>query len=388
MGYPDCLDHAVIDWGDGSEPDLVTCAYPSICQISHTYANADDYNVTVTAFDDCNNQNITVLPVTIGCASTCYPPFATPILNVYYLQIDNTHLDIILSDLTTDNTGAPCAKEILLTDGVNPQINIPYGNDPLKVIHLTYPDTSQYSGSLLIFAHDQTGQTCTSFSNQFIQNNPNCNFCNGDFNFDVILDYQTRTVTAYYTINSPPSCTDSMLIDWGDGSTPAFILNNGIFPNLQHTYPGDGPYVITIWLSSACEYYFAEKFPQPPITFQPCPSCVPSNVGSVIYDSENQTLIPRDIDFNFLASVNQVIWDNVIIFTNDNHCLRTVTIDWGDGNVTPAIDIMLTPRPYSSPNANPFLHSYLAPGTYNATVTFRDQCGNVAWQIPQTYIIS
>jgi len=227
------------DWGDGSSP---SGGWPS--GLSHTYASAGQYAVTITATDDIGQSNTNVQLVTVSGTSggaTSGGVSGKPIsISVSYPK---SGLKVTPSGSINDPNDAATSISTNWDwgDGTSPSTGWPsglshtYSQGGTYVITLTATDNIGTTNTQTASVSVNPSATTTIQQSSVVSGQP----------IAINVNYQKsgETVVPQGSINDPNTLATSLnvLWSWGDGTT------SGAWPSgLSHTYITPGSYTITV----------------------------------------------------------------------------------------------------------------------------------------------
>jgi PKD repeat protein len=309
---PGVLDtHAVtVDWGDGATGDALDA--------SHVYADNGTYTVTVCVTDDDGSAGCDTLNVVVENVA--------PTVDAGPDQTLDEGTEVVVSASVTDQG----ARDVVTT-------TIDWGDGTQSsgaaASHL-YADDGAYE-VVICAADDDGGVSCDALS-ALVNNVTPTVSAGADRSAN---EGETVAITATFT-DPGPSDTHTAVIDWGDGTSSAGMVDAAAGTVTgTHVYADNGTYTVTV--------------------------CVTDDDGSAGCDSLQVTVanVAPSVDAGADRAVDEGSPLTLAANFSDPGVLDThaATVEWGDGATGDALDAS---------------HIYADNGTYTVTVCVTDDDGS------------
>jgi len=347
---------ATWDWGDGSTPST---GWPS--GLSHTYASAGQYPVTVSVIDDLGQTNTNIQLVTVSGtgsgsssstsgSSSGSGSSSSGSVSGQPISMSVSYSASGLTVTPSGNIHDPNSAATSITATWNWGDGQTSSGWPSGLSH-TYASPGQYT--ITLTAADNIGTT-NSASSSITVSGSTTSGSSGSISgqpISISVSYPTSgyTVTPQGTIHDPNSAATSLtaLWSWGDGTT------SGGWPSgLSHTYITPGQYLVTISVKDNLGI----------TNTQSSSVNVAGTSSSLVVTGQ-----PISINVNYLTQGLTVTPQGTISDPNTAATTITATWSWGDGTT-------------SSGWPSGLSHTYSTAGSYTIKVTATDNIGTVNQQ--------
>lgn len=364
----------------------------------HSYPTSGSYNTTATITNECGNQVVLNQTIVVDPNAQVQNPYLY-ISNTVVCPGDEIHFDsnyeydfyidygdgngsstygyhsynspgIYVVTATIQNI---CGNSVVITDTVDVQDNLPVP----QVYAWAWPDPAcpgteidfdadwGYSSYLWDFGD---GVTSTNQNADHIYNAP------GTYNASVIITNGCgNTGTAYVTVNVVPNLPISQYVDL-QMSNDTVCPGNGIFfgendGDSEYSYLWDFGDGNTSTLSGISHSYAS-------VGTYPIELTITNTCGSdtTLYDTVvvSNSYVPTANDYQVFAQEEGCIGDDLYFVVAPANA-GTISWDFGDGNSTNTVQEILVQGTTAMDAA---FHSYTSTGTYWATWTITNACGN------------
>jgi len=330
------ISSVTINWGDGSSPDILT---GTATTDTHTYASANTFTITVTATDDSGSTgqgtgSVTVQtpvsPPTVGVNS----PTPNPATTGQTVSITFTVSSSVTVTGITVNWGDGTATDNLSgTATSDTHIYASTGGATAQTFTITVTATSSAglgSGTTSETVNDRSPTVTISG----VSPNPAST---------------GATVTTTFSATDLDGSIVSVIVTWGDGSTPTSL--SGFVTSASHVYVSTGNsksqvFIITVSVTDNS-------------------GSTGQQTSSVTVNDRAPLVVISNISPN-PANTAQLV---TVTFTatDPDGTISSITVNWGDGTVLDSL----------SGTSTSDTHSYTQTGTFTISVSGTDNSVSV-----------
>ncbi|MEP9378774.1 PKD domain-containing protein [Aquabacter sp. CN5-332] len=343
-----------IDWGDGSDPEVVTLASGATgFDLSHRYGQSGAVSVTVTVSDGDGGTATATVNATI-------PNVAPTVSDLTLMPNPTTEGEsLTLTGIATDAGGADTQTVTINWGDGTANTNVAVNPDGTFSATHAYNDqpgsTASTSYTVSVTAQDSDGDTSAPVTTTATVLNAAPVITNVVFTPASISEGESVTLTGTI-VDAGMFDIQTVSVDWGDGtpSTNVAVNPDGTF-SATHQYldqPASGTsFLVTI---TATDDDGASTSLSVPLTVANTPPVV-----------QGLVVAPNPADEGTSVTLTGTVTDAGIADT------QTVTIAWGDGTTSTGVTV----NPDGTFSAT---HTYQNNATYTVSVTAQDNGGAIS----------